>query len=210
VTSYSRVERAALCELLDELGPDAPTLCGDWTTRDLVTHLFIRERRPLGAPGILIAPLSELAERSGSAAEEKHTFEEMVEIIRGGAPIWSLFGVMDAQLNLSEYFVHHEDVRRAQDGWVPRVLESAEEDALWARVSSRLTPINSTAPVGVLMQRSDTGDVHRAQTGSTTVTVVGLPGELLLFGFGRQGVARVELLGEPEDTERLSTARLGR
>ncbi|MDP9240231.1 MAG: TIGR03085 family metal-binding protein [Actinomycetota bacterium] len=210
MTSYSRVERAALCDLFDSLGPDAPTLCGDWTTSDLVTHLFIRERRPLAAPAILIDPLKDLAERSSAAAQERHSFEEMVEILRGGAPMWSLFGVMDAQLNLSEYFVHHEDVRRAQDSWEPRVLEPAEEDALWGRVASRLTPLNTTAPVGVLLQRADTGEVRRARAGSSTVTVVGLPGELLLFGYGRQRVARVDLLGEPDDVERLGTAGLGK
>jgi len=210
VTSYSRAERAALCDLVESLGPDAPTLCGDWTTRELVTHLFIRERRPLAAPGILISPLSDLADRSGAAAEKRHPFEEMVEILRAGAPMWSLFGVLDAQLNLSEYFVHHEDVRRAQPTWQPRVLAPAVEDVLWGRVGSRLTPLNSTAPVGVIMQRSDTGDVHRAHPGASTVTVIGLPGELLLFGYGRQRVARVEMDGEPDDVARLGTARLGR
>ena len=32
--SYSREERRALCALLDETGPDAPTLCEGWTTGD--------------------------------------------------------------------------------------------------------------------------------------------------------------------------------
>ncbi len=41
-------ERAELCDLFDELGPDAPTLCGDWTTADLAAHLVVRERNPLG------------------------------------------------------------------------------------------------------------------------------------------------------------------
>lgn len=210
VTSYSRAERAALCDLCEDLGPDAPTLCGDWTVRQLVTHLFIRERRPLGAPGILIPPLAELAERSSTAAQERHTFPEMVEILRRGAPMWSPFGLMDSALNLSEYFVHHEDVRRAQPAWAPRVLEPAEEDALWGRTGSRLTPLNSTAPVGVVLQRSDTGEVRRVRARDPTVTLVGLPGELLLFGYGRQRVARVEAQGEPGDVARLGATRLGR
>ncbi len=210
MTSYSRVERAALCDLLDDLGPDAPTLCGDWTTGQLATHLFIRERRPLAAPGILISPLADLAERSGAAAEARHTFAAMVEILRGGAPRWSPFRLLDSQLNLAEFFVHHEDIRRVQPRWEPRVLDPAEEDALWARAGSRLTPLNSTAPVGVLLQRSDTGELRRARAGGSTVTLVGLPGELLLFGFGRQQVARVQAYGEPEHVARLNAASLGR
>ena len=49
--SYSREERRALCELLDETGPDAPTLCEGWTTGDLAAHLVLRERRPDAAAG---------------------------------------------------------------------------------------------------------------------------------------------------------------
>ena len=30
-TQLARDERVALCDLLDEVGPDAPTLCADWT-----------------------------------------------------------------------------------------------------------------------------------------------------------------------------------
>src|SRR5690606_1471098 len=45
-TDASR-ERAALCDLLSRLGPDQPTLCEGWTTRDLAAHLLLRERRPL-------------------------------------------------------------------------------------------------------------------------------------------------------------------
>jgi uncharacterized protein (TIGR03085 family) len=204
------VERAALCDLFDQVGPDAPTLCAGWATRDLATHLFIRERRPLAAPGILISSLSGLVERSGAAAEERHSFEAMVEILRGGPPRWSPFRVMDAQLNLAEYFVHHEDVRRAQPTWEPRVLDPAEEDALWRLARSRLTPMGAAAPVGVLVRRSDTGETRRTRAGDRAVTLVGRPSELLLFGFGRQRAARVEAQGDPGDVERLGTARLGR
>ena len=36
-------ERLGLCDLLLELGPDAPTLCEGWTTADLAAHLVLRE-----------------------------------------------------------------------------------------------------------------------------------------------------------------------
>ena len=62
VTSLARTERAALADLLAQLGPDEPTLCGDWTTRDLAAHLAIRERRPDALPGVAI-----VKDRFGSA-----------------------------------------------------------------------------------------------------------------------------------------------
>src|SRR5690349_5274014 len=48
-----RRERAALCDTLERLGPDAPTLCAGWTTADLAAHLVVRERDPRSGPGIV-------------------------------------------------------------------------------------------------------------------------------------------------------------
>lgn len=53
----ARAERLALCDLFEKVGPDAPTLCGTWLTRDLAAHLIVRERRPDLAVGILIPGL---------------------------------------------------------------------------------------------------------------------------------------------------------
>ena len=61
--SVTSDERRALADLFDEVGPDAPTLCGTWTTRDLVAHLLVRERRPDAAGGILIPALSKRTEK---------------------------------------------------------------------------------------------------------------------------------------------------
>nr|BFF25281.1 hypothetical protein GCM10025732_32460 [Glycomyces mayteni] len=36
-------ERRDLCELLAEVGPDAPTMCEGWTALDLAAHLVLRE-----------------------------------------------------------------------------------------------------------------------------------------------------------------------
>src|SRR3712207_9294235 len=47
-------ERAALADLLDELGPDAPTRCAGWTTAHLAAHLVTRDRRPDTTPGFAL------------------------------------------------------------------------------------------------------------------------------------------------------------
>ncbi len=57
--SVARAERAALADLMLEVGPDSPTLCGDWTTRDLAAHLVLRERRPEAA-GLVVPALRRL------------------------------------------------------------------------------------------------------------------------------------------------------
>jgi hypothetical protein len=47
---FDAAERAQLSDLLDELGPEAPTLLAPWTARDMAAHLVLRERDPLAEP----------------------------------------------------------------------------------------------------------------------------------------------------------------
>jgi len=195
---YSRAERTALCDLLDDLGPAAPTLCAGWTTRDLATHLFIRERRPLAAPGILLAPLSALVEHSMSAAQQRYDYATLVAAVRGGPPIWSALRYADEQLNLLEYFVHHEDVRRARSGWERREIASGQQDALWARLRAMLRLKASKGPAGIRIQRADSGDMLRVAAGQPAITMVGTPDELVLYAFGRAAVARVGKRAGPD------------
>jgi uncharacterized protein (TIGR03085 family) len=51
-------ERHDLAALMEELGPDAPTLCTGWTTRDLAAHIVLREGRPDAAVGLAVKPLA--------------------------------------------------------------------------------------------------------------------------------------------------------
>ncbi len=174
-------------------------MCDGWTTRDLAAHLFVRERRPLAAPAIVLPKLAGLAEQSMSAVQERHDYSEQVKILRGGAPLWSPFRLLDAQLNLLEYFVHHEDVRRAQPDWQPRELEPAEQDVIWERLKSFVRSRPNKPRGGRVLQRSDTGAVLRLSAGSPTVTLVGPVSELTLYAFGRRAVARVERHSDPDD-----------
>ena len=46
MTNFAVVERRHLAALLRRVGPDAPTLCEGWVTRDLAVHLIERDSRP--------------------------------------------------------------------------------------------------------------------------------------------------------------------
>ena len=113
MTSPVRRERYALCDTFEAVGPDAPTLCTPWRTRDLAAHLVIREGRPDAAVGLLVPPLAQRAQRvqDGYAAG---SWPELVERVRTGPPPWSptRFEAVDAVVNLAELFIHHEDVLR--------------------------------------------------------------------------------------------------
>src|SRR5579884_3787662 len=117
--SYSRDERRALCGLLHDTGPDAPTLCEGWATRDLAAHLVLREYRPDAGAGMLGGPLAGYTARAQRRLTERTPYPRLVEMIRGGPPRLSVFGLpgVDARANLVEFYVHHEDVRRAAPGW---------------------------------------------------------------------------------------------
>lgn len=206
--SVARLERAALCDLLDDIGPDQPTLCAGWTTRDLAAHLVVRERRPDAAAGIMLKPLAAHMERV-RAATALRAYGSLVETLRTPPP-WSLgaFGPLDRATNTLEFFIHHEDVRRAAPDWKPRPLSREYGRALWAYVpgAARLALRRLTFGVELTAPGHGTATVGH---GAVQAHLTGDPGELALFLSGRQRVADVELTGPDELTAKLRKARLG-
>lgn len=205
----SRTERSELCDLALQVGGDQPTLCEGWTVKDLVVHLLVRERSP-AAVGIAVAPLAGLTEFEYRRVG-RGDFPVLVEKLRNGPPALSPYAVpkVEAILNTVEFFVHHEDIRRAQPEWTPRALEEDEEKLLWSMVRTAGKRMTRKAPVGVTIENSVTGSRAVLREGSPEVTVRGLPSELTLFVFGRQPQARVELLGDDDAVARLSSTPLG-
>jgi uncharacterized protein (TIGR03085 family) len=206
--NVARLERAALCDLLTALGPDQPTLCDGWTTRDLAAHLVTRERRPDAAAGIVVKPLGAHTERVRAAAA-KQPFDELVAKVRR-PPFWSVsgFGPLDRATNTAEFFIHHEDVRRAQPEWEPRQLDGPTSRALWHGVSGFGRLALRRFPAGVEIVAPGYGQAH-AGRGEPLVRLTGEPGELTIFLSGRQRAARVEVTGPEELTTKLRQARLG-
>ncbi|TDW76009.1 TIGR03085 family metal-binding protein [Kribbella pratensis] len=212
MTDYSRVERLALSDLLDQLGPDQPTLCEGWDTYDLAVHLYVREADPMAGPGIMIAALADTTERRMKRAKERYSFTEVVDKVRNGPPAVSIYALpkIGHQLNTTEYFVHHEDVRRAQPAYVVRTLPADQQEGLWKAVRLASKTMTRKSPSGLVLRRPDgTTAVAKRPTELGSVTVTGEPGELVLFCFGRQQVADVELDGEAEAVDQLRNASFG-
>jgi uncharacterized protein (TIGR03085 family) len=209
MTRHAQLERQALCDLFDSLGPDAPTLCEGWLTRDLAAHLVVREHRPDAQAGILAAPLAGYTAKVQGAAA-RTDWPTLVRQVRSGPPRWSptRIGAVDEAINLAEFFVHHEDVRRAQPSWTARDLPADLSAALWrvCRTMSRLSL--RRMPVGVELVAPGHGRVV-ARKGHPVVRVEGPPAEILLFALGRRDVARVDLDGPDQAVEQVRATPSG-
>jgi uncharacterized protein (TIGR03085 family) len=217
--TYSQDERHALCDLLTDLGPAKPTLCAGWQTADLAAHLVLRERRPDAGAGVLGGPVARYTRLVQARITTRHPFGELVDLIRSGPPRLSMFGLpgADERLNVVEYFVHHEDVRRAQPGWQPRKVDPELADLLWDRLSLARLMLRK-APVGVELVRADSepgavdssdarGRVRiTAKARTPVVTVSGDPVELTLWTMGRTTVADVQMAGADGDIAALRSA----
>ncbi|MFF7727971.1 TIGR03085 family metal-binding protein [Streptomyces sp. NPDC008001] len=209
MSTHAQHERLLLADLLESAGPNAPTLCAGWRTRDLAAHVVVRERRSDAAAGLVFKPLAARLERVQAEFAAK-PYEELLQLIRTGPPRLSPYALkqIDEAANTVEFYVHAEDVRRAQEDWAPREVDPVFADALWTRLERVARMLGRRSPVGLVLRRPD-GRTAVAQRGVPVVTVTGEPGELTLFAFGRQTAARVELEGDKDAVAKLEGAQLG-
>ncbi|WP_066913637.1 TIGR03085 family metal-binding protein [Mycobacterium interjectum] len=193
-------ERLALCDVFDGLGPSVPTLLDGWTAHDLAAHLVQREHDLLGGPCLVLpGPLGRFAERRRARLAGRSEFAGLVAQIRSGPPVgFFRIGWVRDMANLNECFVHQEDVRRA-NGLGPRSLTPALDAGLWRNVrrggrflSRRLRGY------GLEVEWARTDERATVHAGSPMALLSGPPGELLLYLFGRQAAARVEVSGPAE------------
>jgi uncharacterized protein (TIGR03085 family) len=202
-------ERAELCDLFVARGPDAPTLCEGWSTLDLAAHLVIRETDPRAGLAILGGDRFASLERKLMDRARAQGYERLVERLRGGPPAfpWRLPGLRPL-LNLIEWFVHHEDVRRA-NGTGPRADRPELDAALWRtlRPGARLM-LRKVRGAKVAVEAPGFG-AFEARGPGPTARLVGAPQELVLYLNGRRSVADVDLSGPPEAREALESAPLG-
>jgi uncharacterized protein (TIGR03085 family) len=204
-------ERAALCDLFTEVGPDAPTLCGGWTTRDLAAHLVVREHRPDAAIGIVIPKAAGHTAKVQADVAAGTKWPDLIETIRSGPPKWSptRIAALDKATNTVEFFVHHEDVRRAGGTWEPRELDDELSEALHSTAEKMAKRLVKSSPVGIVLETGGDHDPIIAKKAEPSVTVTGGIGELVMFVFGRQAHSQVSVSGDETSIELVQHAKFG-
>jgi uncharacterized protein (TIGR03085 family) len=187
-------ERRAICDLFLALGPDAPTLCEGWTTADLAAHLVLREHY----------------QRWGDkrrAAEKAKGFTAVVARLRAGAPLipWRLPRIRNV-FNGLEYFIHHEDVRRA-NGQGPRPEQPDLEAVAWRMTGYSARRIaRAIRPYGIELVNPE--GARRTFGSGPFATLTGPASEMLLYMGGRRATAHVALGGPAEALAALDAASL--
>ncbi|MEV8144980.1 TIGR03085 family metal-binding protein [Specibacter sp. NPDC078709] len=206
--------REVLAETLLAAGPGAPTLCEGWLTQDLAAHLYLREHNPRVGLGLILKPWRKASEKAvaelAAASATPETFAALVEKFRAGPPKLSPFALksVDQAANLTEFFIHTEDVRRASDRWAPRTLDAAYSGALWAELLKRAAIMYRGVDLGIVLVNPE-GPRHVAKRAPVSVAIIGDPGELLMHANGRTGQALVTFEGQPDAVALLRTADVG-
>ncbi|GAB3085473.1 TIGR03085 family metal-binding protein [Corynebacterium aquatimens] len=216
--SFQQKEREKLAQLMLEVGPDAPTLCKGWTTKDLAVHLFIRENRTHLAGGYMVPALKPITE-SAEEKEKARPYEEIVKQWAAGPPLH--IKPLDKFMNISENFIHHEDVRRGElaglsteevkDRVEPREFSDVVDKKLMSAAAMMGKLALTSVDVPVILTPPNLPPVTLggkrgvAEKGDRVVRVKGEPGELLLWVTGRDAV-KVEIEGNAGDIAKVKRA----
>jgi uncharacterized protein (TIGR03085 family) len=159
---------------------------------------------------VIVSALSGYTDKvQGKIAAQE--WEHLVDQVRSGPPVWSptRIDAIDRLANTTEFFVHLEDVRRAQPDWTPRALDEDLVDDLDAALRRSAKLFARKAPAGITLE-PDGGRAHVvAKDDEPMVTVRGPVGELVLWIFGRQDHALVQYDGPDDAVEALRTASFG-
>ncbi|MBF4994225.1 TIGR03085 family protein [Arthrobacter gandavensis] len=198
--AWMETERAALVRTLHGADPQASTLCEGWNVSRLLAHLIVREERPWAMAGDVLRrdkpghehSLDPLVARAATDTGYRQLVDRFAAGARGFSPMrWGGDAV-----NLLEFYVHHEDIRRGTGDAEPREMPEGELAEL-----RRLLPLAARlgyrrSPVGVVLQLPG-GEQATVRGGEPAVTITGPVTELALHAMGRSAAARVEISGAP-------------
>jgi len=203
-------EQRAVHATLTDIGPDAPTLCTGWTTRELAAHLAtgVMLGGALAVGGRLL--IARVPVRMGAAGARvndrlvraRRSFDASLARLARRPPAL-VTTKTTAPITLAELWVHHEDVRRANGmGPRPEPAELAAAVDFLVRYQRRLFAAAGLTVI-VLDGRVD---VTGARGG--TASVHGPAGELLVWLAGRRPASTATITGDDDVAARIAVVPL--
>ena len=192
-------ERQALRSTLQELGPEAPTLVSGWTARDIAPHVVGGEL----AAGVPVFVARSLVRRGIDVTFLQKAGAKQQDRLAGRGWDWALERLgrkaprlvhhsSIAPVSLFEYWIHHEDVRRANGGARDAgrdypVLQQCV-DIVGRYVGSRLDEVT------VVVEHARESIAFGS--GAREITLSGPSGEVLLWLAGRGDAAEADVSGD--------------
>jgi len=189
---FVKSEREFTVELLkhlDEKEWQAKTLCKGWSVEDLTAHLVSRERSAIGGLGIVVPALSGLHERRIARLEAKGHGYIINKLSH--YPWW-----MPAVLNTAEFWVHNEDMLRGELDLKRPTPDGECGEILWGSLGGLVrVKKDMVADLGnVTIHNTQSGEEIKLRSRSDKqTTIIGAPGELLMYFYGRREVAKVSI-----------------
>ena len=204
---WAQIERQKLCDLLEAIGPEAPTLCEGWSAAHLAAHLVLRERKPLAALGIIFGGAFARHTKKTTERLAAKPFEGLIKKLRKGPPL--LLKRIDGQMNVLEYTIHHEDVRRAVGEWEERKDLDELQEIIW-KIQKRSAQLmaRKLEDIDLTLSRPS-GEIARIGETGRQVTLVGEPIELAMFMTGRREKSLVEISGDDSAITEMRLGNLG-
>ncbi|WP_166432909.1 TIGR03085 family metal-binding protein [Nesterenkonia salmonea] len=198
MSSTASEQRKALASALRAVAPDAPTLCEGWAAEDLAVHIVIRDSRPdlLVGQGL---PVVGAKARNAIASLKAEGYEYLVDRVSIGPPSYfpqTIEPVNDA-MNSAEFYIHTEDVLRAQHDFDPHQRRDVSEELrkrLWKQSSMSFFPMAARKQNRRISFFSPGyGATTRGPATAPLVMVHGAPEELTLWAAGRADKAEVDI-----------------
>ncbi|BBX19873.1 DinB family protein [Mycolicibacterium duvalii] len=113
----ARAERADLADFLATLTAeqwDAPTLCTDWTVKDVVAHVISYEE--LGTAGLVQRFAKGRVVRANEVGVAEYRVlppDRLLDFLRGHLYPQGLTAAFDGMIALVDATIHHQDIRRS-------------------------------------------------------------------------------------------------
>jgi uncharacterized protein (TIGR03085 family) len=198
MSSTAFEQRKDLVSALRSVTPDAPTLCEGWSAEELALHIGVRDSRPDLAVGQKL-PLVGAKARKSVERLKAGGYQALVDRVAAGPPVYfpQTLEPVDVAMNTLEFYIHTEDVLRAQPDFEPSQRREISEELrkrLWKHASVTFFVMAAREKNRrITFFSPGYGATTRGPAHAPLMMVHGAPEELTLWASGRADHSAVDV-----------------